>query len=971
MNIIEKALFDKTKDFQEGQIYSDQWKFAKSYLPKVLDTISHVFPHYSLHNSTHSEAILNNIVKIVGADSIEKLSVVDLWLLLAAAYYHDCGMVVTGEDKKRLFEDESEFIEFVKDIQQDDSSPMHQYASLFEIRDNKAFYKNKQLTHESYESARFLLAAFIRDKHSERSGKRIETEESLHFPGDPIPERIIRILKSICDCHTKDVEEVMRLQPVESSGCGIEDCHPRFVAAMLRLGDLLDIDSNRISAVLLSTLGCIPSDSKFYNETNRAITHIRVDQSIIEITAECNDYHVADLVNRWLQWLNDELVFYMKRWHKIIPFKEFGYLPTVGDLRVNLSDYDTFDGKKRPSFEIDSSRAVELLQGAGLYADSCECIRELLQNSVDATYLRVYKENPGIKDLADFKAACEKYPIVVKLNRQNKLGSKDCDVSWRIEIIDKGIGMTKEDMSFLSKTGSSNKNVEKKKLIDSVPEYLWPSGAFGIGFQSVFLITDKVSVTTRKLNKDNYLKAELFNPSGKEKGAILMRSISKEDVDYGTTICFEFKEKIEGHQLVAGEDRYSVSEFVSYDFAKNRELNLIGMKVMDEVVRFRSGTFVPVDFILDGQNKPLPQNSKIEFGEIDRETGLQLCIDKMNLTSFKEGSKVYYRNQLVRDSRPAIDFLNFHINILSGSAKEVLTLDRSRIRREYQRPLQDNIKRTIIKNLSKLIDTLDSSERQLASMLLESYREYALDQKIPIPSHIEYWKSYEMVIKNEDTGENVSKTLDELLSADSLARVGRKNEPDLLQFNFGETKFSVAVDYRKNYSVWMFLIKMAQQRNYYLMFKNGGYVLSKTKQDIIEDTEESRIDLMSDYLRYGVRTRSLFPCGEKYADLRVEKKEFSEQIIFLHYFDYPCMICPFIRKFDLEHADDAICLEADFDDLVLNTAYEHRINQSVTKEKMLELYESFIKEWTPVISKVNSKAKEELVDAFYGYKIEL
>ena len=197
MNYIEELLFEKTKDFQEAQVYSDQWKFAKSYLPKVLDTISHIFPHYSLHNSTHSEAIINNIIKILGKDNIRTLSVVDLWLLLAAAYYHDCGMAVSGDDKKELFEDGSEFVRYVEEKQQDQSSPMNQYAVLFEIKGNKIYYKSERLTNDSYEGARFLIADYIRNKHAERSGVKIENEGSLHFPGDPIPERIIRIFTTI------------------------------------------------------------------------------------------------------------------------------------------------------------------------------------------------------------------------------------------------------------------------------------------------------------------------------------------------------------------------------------------------------------------------------------------------------------------------------------------------------------------------------------------------------------------------------------------------------------------------------------------------------------------------------------------------------------------------------------------------------------------------------------------------------
>ena len=142
MNYIEELLFEKTKDFNEGHVYADQWKIAKSYLPQVLDTISHIFPHYSLHNSTHSEAIINNIIRILGTDSINKLSVVDLWLILAAAYYHDCGMAVSGSDKEKMFEGGSDFVKFVEDKQHDLLSPMNQYAVLFNIKDNKIYYKD-------------------------------------------------------------------------------------------------------------------------------------------------------------------------------------------------------------------------------------------------------------------------------------------------------------------------------------------------------------------------------------------------------------------------------------------------------------------------------------------------------------------------------------------------------------------------------------------------------------------------------------------------------------------------------------------------------------------------------------------------------------------------------------------------------------------------------------------------------------
>lgn len=961
MNAIEKVLFEKTKDFQEGQIYSDQWKFAKSYLPKVLDTISHIFPHYSLHNSTHSEAIINNIVRILGTDSIEKLSVVDLWLLLAASYYHDCGMVVTGNDKKNLFNDGSEFVKYLEEKQHDLASPLNQYAILFEIKENKIYYKNEQLTQDSYEGARFLLADFIRNHHAERSEARIEKEESLHFPGDPIPERIIRILKTICSCHTKDVEEVMHLQSVESSGCGTEDCHPRFIAAMLRLGDLLDVDSNRVSEVLLSTLGSIPSDSKYYNNTNRSITHIRIDQSVVEITAECNDYHVADLINRWLQWLNDEMVFYMKRWHKIIPFEGFGYLPTVGDLKVNLSGYDTFDGKKRPGFEIDTTKAIELLQGSGLYTDSCECVRELLQNAVDATYLRVYKENPGIKDLNIFRKKCEEYPIVVKLDKIRKAGAKEEDVCWKIQIEDQGIGMTKDDLRFLSKTGSSEGNIEKQQLIRSVPEHLWPSGTFGIGFQSVFLITDLVVIKTRKLNKDYYIKAEMHNPSGKDKGAILIQSIEKEEVRYGTTLSFEFYDKSNGHQLINSDDRYSSSEFNSFDFAKNKSVNLVGMKVMDEVVRFANGTFIPVDFILEGEKKKyVSQKTKIDFGEVDEETGMQVFVDKWNpLVKGEVESNLYYRNQLVRDYYLYLPFLSFHVNVLKGNAKDLLTLNRNNVRREYQDMLRKNIKKTIIKYLNKKIDGYDATRKQFAAMCLELYRDFINENGIEGIRYRNYWEKYELTLKKEGTGDMVHMTLATLLTAESIERIYRDYEMDSLVFVKGGTRYIVVVEFDIWLWIYTFVLQKAQEKNYSLCFKKGSLALMKESGDVIEDTTEAREDVMYRYLRMGERARGLFPCSEKYSSLRVKKQTFEKWDDMNVPFDYSCMICPYIRKYNPEQFDEPVSLEYDVDDRVIKTVYENRADQTVTKEQIKKAYNDFKSEWTSIVDKVNAKTKKE------------
>jgi hypothetical protein len=66
----------------------------------------------------------------------------------------------------------------------------------------------------------------------------------LLSPRSVIPPRIFKMLANICSSHTKDFRDVLAL-PFCQVGIDLEDAHPRFIACMLRVGDLLDLDNNR------------------------------------------------------------------------------------------------------------------------------------------------------------------------------------------------------------------------------------------------------------------------------------------------------------------------------------------------------------------------------------------------------------------------------------------------------------------------------------------------------------------------------------------------------------------------------------------------------------------------------------------------------------------------------------------------------------------------------------------------------
>ena len=960
MNYIERRLKDRTETFLEGLKYYKQWELAKDYIPQVLEVISHTFPHYSMHNSMHSENILNNIIRIVGQDTIDKLSVVDLWLLLSAAYFHDCGMFVTAEDKTTILEEQSAFVRYIEEKQEDMTSPMREYADLLEIKDEKIYYKNELLTAKSYDSVKFLLADFIRSQHAERSAEKISQSSSLHLPGSPIPERIIRILEKICQAHTQTHAEVMQLPFSESSGCGTEDCHPLYVACLLRLGDLLDIDSNRVSEVLLSTLNHIPADSSLYNDSNRSITHLRIDRSIVEITAVCENYAVADITNRWFQWLNEELIFQMKNWHRIVPDNSYGYLPTVGELNVELKGFDTFDGKNRPNFDIDTAKAIELLQGTGLYKEPSQCIRELLQNSADATYLRIYLENPAIEDFDSFKKLCKSYPIDITLKKKN---TDEQYVYWEVILEDHGLGMSKEDLQYLSKTGSSSKNRAKKKIVDSMPAWMRPSGTFGIGFQSVFLITEQVKIRTRKLNREDSFNVTLNNPAGQDSGSILFQTVRDERTPFGTTLSFDLKVPVQSGWSIKDDELNAIRVINSYDFAKDESLDIQTAKLMDEIARFARASLVSVNLTYSNKSTLALDQENLSFDYYDESTGLQVALGASH-----HSSDVYFRNQIVRSFDPSIPLLLFSINILSGNAKDILTLSRDNIREEYADKLKRDASIAISNYLIKSVDQLETDIKQLASMYLEWNRRFMevniASDTISFP---DYWKQYELPLKpgkcdNQET--SIEMKISQLLDAERIT-YDSTAERSFLSFYIGDDKYDLIENFRINMrfvprDVFGFMCHIIG-KNYHPSFGEDVMIWTKdTVNDYIENTDKARIRWMKQYLNKRNYARGLMPCNDCYKELEVEKNVYEPTFIrFIN--DYPVMVCPYVRVFDQKVSlwDFPIKLEYSIDEIVIDKVYEERKNKEVTKEQIRAAYKRFKDDFDDVVQKINQEKADK------------
>ncbi|MGL4981633.1 MAG: HD domain-containing protein [Treponemataceae bacterium] len=948
---IEELLLKKTEN-SASRIFFTQWQVAKDYIPQVLSTISQVFPHYSLHDKSHSEAIINNIIRIIGFETLEKLSAIDLWLIISVAYYHDIGMAVFASAKDAVFNNK-DFLCFIKKIQAEENSPLYEYGICFEIREEKIYYVANELTSKNYDSAKFLLAEFIRQKHADRAIDIIEEESSINLAGSPIPKRIIQILSRICAVHCQSFSQVMEL-PITEVGIDTDDCHPRYIACLLRLGDLLDMDSNRFSEILLKTLKTIPIDSIQHKEKDLSITHIRIDRIKIEATAVCNSYEVADLTNRWFSYIDDEIYDQTKNWNDIVPETSYGFLPTVGELKVSLKDYDTFDGKTRPSFSVDPQKIIELLQGTGLYKEPYQSIRELLQNATDATLLRIFaerQEDGSTLEKKDLQNYCKDYPINITLESKIVCDEK---IIWTVTICDNGIGMSKTDLSYLTTTGKSSKNTEKLNLIKQMPEWMKPSGTFGIGFQSVFLLTDVVEITTRKIHQEYSLDVSLNNPAGKNEGAIFFKTNTQCKQKYGTKVSFNLEcEKVPNNWSVNLNQEETRDIMKTYDFVEDPSLDIATGKVIDEVRHFAFTSYIPITLKINNEEikKSETLKSKLFDYEVEDENiELSIFLNQYSNT-------LYYRNQFISESNLDFIFLAFHVNILSGNAKDILTLNRNQIQSSYRAKLREKIINSAIQVLSECGSEVKEEIKPWLSMFVLYYASEDAKKQVD-QKRLSYWETFEVGT------EHCKKTLKEVVSFEKI--ILRFHEKIDYDFSLKINGNTIIIDsYILSSDISKFIIYINQ--DYYISFnedENAYYdifeiTLSKAEIDLIDDWEW----WFRKYKQSLQYARTLMPCNKKYIALAL-KDDYKDSVvrdnIFVEKKKYPQMICPYIRIYNRESSSIhsfASNLEWSASEKLFNIAFENRLDETVTIEDIRKAYAKFKEDMEKIVEKVNQPTK--------------
>lgn len=970
---LEKLLFEKTEGSQSDILYT-QWIYDKKLVPKALSLISSIFPHYSMHDQSHSETIINNIVRLVGIETIQGFTAIDIWFILTSAYYHDIGMAIDAEKLESALKD-STFIEHVLDIKKNKYHYLYSYAQYFNKEGKQLILEKNDFSIDVYDSVKFLLADYFRKFHAKRSEEIIINpmgEISLNSPRGIIPQRIIKILGSICSVHTDEFSKVMDL-PIKEVGIDTFDAHPRYIACLLRLGDLLDLDNNRFSDVFLRTIKTIPYDSFLHKNKHFSITHFSVDQTEIDIIAKCDSYDVSMITQHWFSYIRKEVVDQMLNWNSIVPKKEFGYLPTIKNLKVELLDWEYIDEKEKPSFKVDNEKALELLKGAGIYDNSWQCIRELLQNSVDASLVRLWLErDEKVESIFEspindkFMTEALKYPISVRLTQKGNV-NRDEKIQWNILIEDNGIGFSMEDIKHLSLTGSSSKNKTKKQIIESMPVWLRPSGAFGIGFQSVFMITDIVNIETKSFIDQQNLTIELTNPDSKRQGEILIKK--KKDtysIRPGSKLSFDIQTNpvLKKHKQKDKDNNpiYFLRGQIQIDPFEHENLSLEIEYIIKEIQDFAKYNYFNINIFLNereiSEKLVKPQQS---FAYFNKQHNIHFDVSFEKKDEYFR-TNMYYKNQEVFTRYIDFDYINLDVNILKSNAKEIVSLNRNHLlpsfeREGFEEVLQDCIFEIIPSYFIK--NKLNDIQEQHLSMFVNYYWNDKYNKYLKKEDY-QQWKNYELLV--DTTKISISNIISKVERIKIIERL-EFTESAKDEYKIEENTF-VVIEGDCYDEIRRFIYFIIQdifpeiQEEYTEGFKERIFIRSTSESELFE---EQRIisyikgeDLFDDNGEFrigrgreGREGRYLIPCAKKYSNLQIKNEELlnfvdTEYISNSISKKYPKMISPYLIKIKKNQFPRKTFVEKKITSLLYDWVYQNRFDEKVTKEEIIKTYEEFV-----------------------------
>lgn len=228
---------------------------------------------YTDHGEEHSKRIIEYAAKLIKSSTQMSLEKKEVYLLLAGAYLHDIGMqcdVALHSAVKKMSEE--------KYSAKFETNFNSRRSTDFSIEEQKELRAN----HQS------VTAAWLDCVYSSEQGSG-----KLEAAVRSVPDDLIDDLIDICRYHSK-----ANIRTCETYSKYDQSCRKRLIAAILRMSDELDINSNRVEFETIKMYRLDTNNSLYWWLHNKTVVTINGNIITLHVRLHPNDIELEDIVKK-------------------------------------------------------------------------------------------------------------------------------------------------------------------------------------------------------------------------------------------------------------------------------------------------------------------------------------------------------------------------------------------------------------------------------------------------------------------------------------------------------------------------------------------------------------------------------------------------------------------------------------------------------------------------------------------------
>ncbi|MER9691366.1 ATP-binding protein [Mesorhizobium sp. M0179] len=494
---------------------------ARARVKSLLEYIPADCKSLTVHDISHIDALWE--MASIANDKRITLNPAEGYVFGMAALLHDAGMTAvafTGADQE------------LRETQE-----WKDYESLLEDKlrvEGRTMPRVEMDQQVMFSTLRELHARKAEDLATQRWKSPQDSSEIFIIENEELRSAYGLSIGKIAHSHHWDIEKVLDLR--ERVGAAPEilpiDWYvdERKIACLLRIADICHIDRRRAPTMhyaLQKPMGYSELHWRFQNKLSKPTLHegslvytAGTPFKVEEADAWWLAYETVTQIGAELQKTNSALAD--------CDVPQMGAKTASGAASVSaFSKHVQPEGWKPVDASIrvsDPSHLAASIGGRNLYgAGLLPPIRELLQNAADAIRARRALEETGL-EFGHIK-------IVLKVEKDQ----------LEVSIFDNGIGMSERVLA--GPLIDFGKSIWGSELLRSeypalASKHFRKIGKYGIGFFSVFDVSSKISVTSRKFNSD-YSSARVLEFRGVHSRPI-MRSVSISEFNPSMNTCVRF-----------------------------------------------------------------------------------------------------------------------------------------------------------------------------------------------------------------------------------------------------------------------------------------------------------------------------------------------------------------------------------------------------------------------------------------------